>query len=38
LHFEPDVDAPRGERLEQLLKRVRKGRPRAAADQKSSLE
>jgi ribosome-binding factor A len=38
LHFEPDVEAARGERLERLLKRVRKGRPQEAAGEKSSLE
>lgn len=28
LHFEPDVAASEGDRLEQLMKRVRRGRPR----------
>ncbi len=28
LHFEPDIEGSAGERLEKLLKRARKGRPR----------
>ena len=30
LHFEPDVSVQLGGRMEQLLKRVRKGRPRSS--------
>jgi ribosome-binding factor A len=28
LHFEPDIAATGGERIEQLMKRIRRGRPR----------
>ena len=39
LHFEPDLETGGVARVEQLLKRARKGRPRdAAAEEKSSLE
>jgi ribosome-binding factor A len=39
LHFEPDADAAQGERLDRLLRRVRKGRPRDVhPGEKSSLE
>ena len=39
LHFEADLETDNSDRLEQLLKRARKGRPRQTAlDQKSSLE
>ena len=39
LHFEPDSETGSSARLEQLLKRARKGRPRNAGEErKSSLE
>ena len=39
LHFEPDLETDSPARLEQLLKRARKGRPRTAGEErKSSLE
>jgi len=38
LHFEADLETESAGRMERLLKRARKGRPREAAEQKSSLE